>query len=407
MTDKLDADEVVLKYGLDELRRQADAVPEEDIAPDDKPDNVFTFRGKPIKPDPDYIKEKADDDELLVESSGEFSDSFVPPDPVVEGIINREYIYAMTAHTGIGKTSVALHIAAHVALDRYIGGLEVEQGTVLFLAGENYVDVQMRWIAMSQQMDFDIKEIPVHFIKKRYQLSRKLPALRRKAEELGGLTLVIVDSSAAFFEGDDENSNAQQSAHAAMLRELTTLPGRPAVLVLAHPPKNAGDDNLQPRGAGAYIAEIDGNLTLVKNGMTVTLHWQQKIRGPDFEPIAFQLKTVTHERLKSTKGKQLRTVIATHLSDARQEEMIKADRNEEDLVLRMIGRNPGTSSAEVARSLGWIDRNKNGEPKRWKVFRIVARLKDQKLVDDERGRLKLTKKGTKAMELSSQEGATP
>jgi hypothetical protein len=396
MTDKLDADEVVLKYGLDELRRQADAVPEEDIAPDDKPDNVFSFRGKPIKPDPNYVKEKAANDELLVESSAEFSDSFIPPDPVVEGILNREYIYALTAHTGVGKTSVALLIAAHVALDRYIGDLEVEQGTVLFLAGENYVDVQMRWIAMAQQIDFDIKEIPVYFIKKRYQLSKKLPTLHRKAEELGGLTLVIVDSSAAFFEGDDENSNAQQGAHAAMLRELTTLPGRPAVLVLAHPPKNAGDDNLQPRGAGAYIAEIDGNLTLTKDGTSVTLHWQQKIRGPDFEPMNFQLKTVTHERLKSTKGKQLRTVIARHLSDAAQEEMLTVVRKEEDAVLRTIGQHPGSSMAELAKLLGWI--RPNGEPNKQKVHRIVRQLKSDKLVSDERKRVKLTSKGEKAIE---------
>jgi AAA domain len=390
-----DFDEILLKHGADELRRRADAVPEAEMKPGD---NVIKFGGKQVKLDPDYTKQKAEDDELIVETSAEFSDSFVAPDPVIEGIICREFIYALTGHTGIGKTSVALHLTAHVALGRRIADLEVEQGTVLFLAGENHVDVQMRWIAMAQQFDFNINTIPVHFIKKRYRISKKLPALHCKAEALGGLALVVVDSSAAFFEGDDENNNAQQGAHAAMLRKLTELPGRPAVLVLAHPPKNAGNDNLQPRGAGAYIAEIDGNLTLVKEGMTVTLHWQQKIRGPDFEPVSFQLKTVTHERLKSTKGKQLRTVIARHLSNTAQEEMINADRAEEDHVLRAIGKTPGSSYAELARSLGWFD--PNGEPKRWKVKRIVARLKREKLVEDDRNRPRLTKKAKEAMELS-------
>jgi hypothetical protein len=39
------------------------------------------------------------------------------------------------------------------------------------------------------------------------------------------------------------------------------MPGGPCVLVACHPPKNAGDDNLLPRGGGAFIAEMDGNLT--------------------------------------------------------------------------------------------------------------------------------------------------
>jgi KaiC/GvpD/RAD55 family RecA-like ATPase len=44
-------------------------------------------------------------------SSAAFCKSFVVPDPLVEGIIMRGFIYALTAHTGKGKTAVALLIA--------------------------------------------------------------------------------------------------------------------------------------------------------------------------------------------------------------------------------------------------------------------------------------------------------
>lgn len=252
--------------------------------------------------------------ERLLESSGEFTENFECPDPLIENLIMRKFIYALTGHVAKGKTSVALLWAAHIGLGRMLGNLEVEQGRVLYLAGENYVDIQMRWIAMAQQMDFDIKTIPVHFRRGRIKLSEKMDKLRAEVKLLGGVDFIVVDGSTAHFEGDDENSNAQASAHACMLRELTTFEGQPGVLVLCHPTKNAGDDNLQPRGGGAMIAEWDGNLTATKDGSVTTIHYQIKIRGPDFSPIAFVLRNVTHERLKSKTGKLMPTVVAEPLS---------------------------------------------------------------------------------------------
>ncbi len=102
---------------------------------------------------------------------------------------------------------------------------------------------------------------------------------------------------------------------------MTTLAGNPGVLTLCHPPKNASDDNLQPRGGGAYVAEIDGNLTATMDAMTVTLHWQMKLRGPDFAPVNFLPRQVTHERLVTVTGKQMPTVVASILSDSVKEEM--------------------------------------------------------------------------------------
>jgi RecA-family ATPase len=243
----------------------------------------------------------------LLQSSGEFTGAFTPPDFLIDGILCRQYIYSLTGHPGRGKTAVALRLAAHVATGRPLGNLEVDKGRVLTLAGENPVDAKMRWIALAQQMDFDVETADVHFIEGTFAISQKLDAIRREVEALGGVDFVAVDSSATFFEGDDENNNAQQGAHARLLRELTTLKGGPCVLVLCHPPKNAGEDNLQPRGGGAYIAEIDGNLTVSKDDMTVKLHWQSKLRGPDFAPVNFLLKPVTHERLKDSKGRLLST----------------------------------------------------------------------------------------------------
>jgi hypothetical protein len=66
---------------------------------------------------------------------------------------------------------------------------------------------------------------------------------------------------------------------------------------------------------GAFLAEIDGNLIYKKDDSAIELHWQGKFRGPDFAPLAFQLRTVTHERLKDTKGRLISTVVAQVLSE--------------------------------------------------------------------------------------------
>ena len=42
------------------------------------------------------------------------------------------------------------------------------------------------------------------------------------------------------------------------------MPGEPCVIVACHPVKNASDDNLIPRGGGAFLNEVDGNLTATR-----------------------------------------------------------------------------------------------------------------------------------------------
>src|SRR5262249_35177951 len=83
--------------------------------------------------------------------------------------------------------------------------------------------------------------------------------------------------------------------------------------VCCHPTKNA--ESLVPRGGGAFLNEVDGNLTCKRDDLAVELHWSGKFRGPDFAPLAFQLKVVTHERLKDTDGNLIQTVVALALTD--------------------------------------------------------------------------------------------
>jgi AAA domain len=343
---------------------------------------------------PDWEPSSAPPSENVIQSSGQFTRNYSPPDYLVDGLLQRGYCYALTARTGVGKTALALAFAAHVGLGLALGDRDVDKGRVLMFAGENPNDVQARWIAMSQQMDFDLETIDVHFVPGRFKISELIERIRKEMEALGGAALLIVDTSAAYFEGDDENDNVQLGAHASRMRELR-IPGGPCTIINCHPTKNAADDNLIPRGGGAFLNEVDGNLCAKKDDLAVELHWQGKFRGPEFPPINFMLKSVTHERLKDSKGRLISTVVASYLTDQAQQAMAKAARSDEDLLLEAIGKDGSASISDWAINLGWSSK---GGALKSRVHRVLGRLKKFKFVAEERGKYSLTDKGQKALE---------
>ena len=258
----------------------------------------------------------------LIQTSAEFVASLRPPDYLIKGVLQRRFLYSMTAPTGAGKTCIALRVAAHVAFGLPLSGRPVKQGRVLFLAGENPDDVCMRWIKLAEEMGVDVNTDRIIWLGARLPLSNKTTRRQIDAEvaSLGEVALVVADTSAAFFEGDEENSNVQLGNHARMLRTFVDTPGGPTVLVTSHPVKNPDMENLVPRGGGAFVNEVDGNLVCVaQGGGLVDLHWHVKFRGPDFEPIPFKITACQSEKLKNSDGEKIWTVTAAPVTAAEQE----------------------------------------------------------------------------------------
>jgi hypothetical protein len=186
---------------------------------EDSPPIVSEDDGPPFAPPPDELPEYPGLDDYesdeaaalnpLISSSGQFTHDFVPPEYLLDGILQRRFCYALTAKTGTGKTAIMLRLAAHVALGRPIGKREVEKGKVLYFAGENPDDLRMRWIGLAQEMAFDPEEVSIYFIAGTFQISKMQERIRQEMDRIGEFSLLVVDTSAAYFEGDDENSNTQ------------------------------------------------------------------------------------------------------------------------------------------------------------------------------------------------------
>jgi DNA-binding transcriptional ArsR family regulator len=211
--------------------------------------------------------------------------------------------------------------------------------------------------------------------------------------EVGPFDLIIIDTMAAYFGGDDENNNVQAGNYARELRKLTFLGSKPAVLSLCHPVKGATKGNLLPRGGGAFLNEVDGNLTVWGDGNDQTeLHWGGKFRGPNFLPASFKLNVVHPRALVDDKGREMPTVLAEYIEDS--EAIVLADDaiRLEDRVMIDINHHAKSSVRERAER---IDVSKST------VHRALVALKAKKLVEEVRGspfELMVTGAGHKALE---------
>jgi hypothetical protein len=81
----------------------------------------------------------------IVITLAEFLAKFEAPDYLVESLLQRGFLYALTGATGAGKTAVAPLLAVTVALRRAeqkFGPYAAEHGRVVYIAAENSTDVQ-------------------------------------------------------------------------------------------------------------------------------------------------------------------------------------------------------------------------------------------------------------------------
>lgn len=331
----------------------------------------------------------------LLLTAEQFLRGFVPPDYLVDGVIQKSYLYSLTARTGHGKTAVAMLLASCIARGVPFHGHPVAPGKVLFLAGENPQDVRARYKVLADSEQFDPKTVPFHFVDGVIDIAASLPKVREEAAKIGNLVLVIVDTATAYFRGDDSNSNAQQGLFAQLLRQLISLPGAPAVVVNCHPVKNAAQDNLIPLGGSNFINEVDGNLTLWADDKTCALnHHPAKWRGAPFEAMEFELRTTVSDTVKDTKGRHMPSVVAVPITEQGAERRGAVAEADEDMVLGLIHTHKTASIAEIATKAGFV--LPDGRPYRSKVQRVMERLKASKLIYKYRGsKYRLTKKGCK------------
>jgi hypothetical protein len=335
----------------------------------------------------------------LLQTLARFVAGFTPPAYSIDGITQRGYLYSLTARTNHGKTTIAMFVTICIDRGVPIHGREVLGGTVLFLAGENADDIRARFLVAADYYGFDLNTSRIRVIDGVLNLEERMPIIRAETDRIDDLVLVIVDTAAAYFPGDETNSNSQQAAYARQLRQLTLLRGKPTVIVNCHPIKNAAKDNLLPAGGGAFLNEVDGNLTLWADEKQVTLHWQGKFRGPEFEPLLFELVKTESPRVVDAKGRPMPAVVAVPIADTAFEAGDRKREDEENRVLWILAENPRASFMRIAQKGDFVI---DGREQKAKVQRIIGRLAADKLVAKHRGKYRITELGRKELGLKDE-----
>ena len=338
-----------------------------------------------------------DDKGVTVVSEQEFINSLDIPDPIIDGVISRGRSYSLTAKTGHAKTALAAYFMMAVSEPRCVPWELVSSPCdVLFCSGENPDDLKMRVLGHYNEKP-DLKGSRRHYVEGVFDIEQNYSVIKRAAEKIDDLGLIIIDTKQAFQGIDDDNSNTENLEFASICRRLTFLPSRPAVLVLCHPIKNATKDNLIPRGGSSYLNEVDGNLCQWLEQGVVTLHWAGKLRGTNFDPIKFKLKTTSHPKLLDKYGRSIDTVVLDRLSEMEGRQIYKENVSRQDKVLLSVARYPDQSVSDRCFDCGLV--NKNGDAQKSSMHRVLGELVLDKLIKKLRkSRYELTSYGQKEVE---------
>ena len=191
---------------------------------------------------------------------------------MIDGLLQRRFLYSMTAPTGGGETAVALLLAAAGSKGREhpTTRSSAEAFSILRRKSRRHSNALVR---NGRQMAFDVDDIDVQFIAGVISIAEMSDQLKGEIAAEGEVTAVVVDTAAAYFDGDDENDNVQMGKYARTLRRLTTLRVGLASLFLAIRPRTRATTTCCPRGGGAFIAEMDGDLVCLKKDGVVDLSW--------------------------------------------------------------------------------------------------------------------------------------
>jgi len=306
-----------------------------------------------------------------------------PPEYLIDGLIQRGMLYGLTALTQHGKTAISMLAALSVSAHLHLGPCATERGRVIYLAGENPDDVRYRLIALCQSAGI-APPADLIIIPRAAPLNDALPDLCAAIAPFGEISLIIVDTNAAYFGYADENDNVDNRLQAQDYRALIDkIPGRPAVLVLCHPTKNATLENMIPRGGSAFMNEIDGNLTAWKNDDVVTLH-HNKIRGPHFDALQFRLAPTKIDGLLDKKGREVFSVVAEYITGDDADALLTTGNEHAYRVLDAIKSSPNGSMAMWANIAGLS---------KSQVQKQIDKLLAEKFVRKKMGKTILTEAG--------------
>ena len=256
---------------------------------------------------------------------------------LVEDVLPAASFAAIYGRPGSYKSFVALNLAACIASGRDAFGKAVEQGPVIYVAGEGGAGLKRRRDAILRHMGLD-DDLPIFFVKSQLNLRSSLEdydALCGAIDAIGVKpVLVIFDTFARIFAGGEENS-AKDVGETIVILGAIQERYETAVAIIHHAGK---DESKGMRGSSALLGAVDTELECIKispedsedriGKLTVTKqkdgedglifgYRMETVQLSDIDPAASSLAVVPiseaeAEQAGVVKNKKKRTITAAH-----------------------------------------------------------------------------------------------
>jgi AAA domain/DnaB-like helicase N terminal domain len=218
----------------------------------------------------------------LVDTEG--LDTIPPPEPLVEGIFDRDSLVWLQGKSGHGKSFLGVDLAGCVGTGHHWHGRAVHQGTVLYIAAEGVSGMRQR--VRAWEKSYGRPMLGVRWLPLPVQASNtaEWSALIDLAAEIGP-ELVIVDTQARVTVGMEENAAKDMGVFVDKLEKLRHAT-HAAVLVLHH----IGRSGDHMRGSTSLEGAADTVLSVAKDDAEITLSNPKQKNAEEFADIHLRLQ---------------------------------------------------------------------------------------------------------------------
>jgi hypothetical protein len=222
--------------------------------------------------------------DALVDSAG--LDSIPEPEPLVDGVLNRDSLAWIQGKRSNAKSLVALDIAGCVGTGHHWQGRTVHQGKVLFIAAEGVSG--MRWRVRAWEKSYGRDMDNVLFLPMPVQANldqwRHLVEL---ADEEFTFDLIVIDTQARVTVGMEENAAKDMGVFVDKLEML-----RRATAACVLPVHHQGRSGEHMRGSTALEGAATTIVQVVKDDVEVTVTCEKQKDAEEFADIHLKLVPV-------------------------------------------------------------------------------------------------------------------
>lgn len=189
--------------------------------------------------------------------------------PLIKGMLDQGAMSVLYGESNVGKTFVAMDVAAHVAAAMDWGGMRTTGHAVVYVAAEGGVGARRRAAAIQARhpgVDFTrflFLLHPINLLRADADLAPLIASIAAIGQPVG---LIVIDTLSRAMAGGDENASTDMGAMVKHLDALRTATG--AHLMVVH---HSGKDRAKgARGHSLLRAATDTEIEIAEGELRVT-----------------------------------------------------------------------------------------------------------------------------------------